>query len=43
MERLRSHFAKIAHKVAKCKYFVHIQNESDYSIISSPMIYSLLG
>ena len=28
------HFAKIAHKVAKSKYFVDIQNELDSSINS---------
>ena len=28
LETLRSHFAKIAHKIAKSKYFSNIQNES---------------
>ena len=32
LEQLRSHFAKIAHKVAKPKYFFNIQNESCESL-----------
>ena len=34
LEQLRSHFAKIDHKVAKSKYFSNIQNES-YSLLNS--------
>ena len=34
-EAFAEHFAKIAHKVAKSKYFVHIKNESDSSSFSN--------
>ena len=34
LEPLRSHFAKIAHKISKSKYFSNIQNEP-YSLLNS--------
>ena len=34
LEPLQSHFTKSAHKIAKSKYFVDLQNESD-SLINS--------
>ena len=37
------YFAKIAHKIAKSKYFPNILNDSDSRINSLPTMYNLLG